>query len=184
MPHCLLGVTAAAGHCCRPSDCCLSNTADLHSGLCCPIWPSSVVTPCSWQLLLCFPSSCHCRRYAEGSQTPKLPSGTWNSAGDASAPFMCYILKGVSKPQYLSGVLTKSLFLISCVITCPLFLSSQNPTAQHLDLKTCARARRMTNTCKHPPPFPGRICCLAKLVLLTFFPFWAELSLRSFFSSE
>lgn len=88
-----------------------------------------MVTPCSWKILFCLPSSCHCHSYDNGSVAPKLPSSPWNSEQNASALFTCYMLKGVSKPQSLMGVLMKSLGLISYVIACPLSLASHNPTA-------------------------------------------------------
>lgn len=44
--HSLVGVIVAAGQGCHPSD-----TADPRSGLCCPIWQSTVVSSCSWQSL-------------------------------------------------------------------------------------------------------------------------------------
>lgn len=118
VPRCLLGVIAAAGHAATAWDCCPL------SGICCSIWPSAVVSPCPQQFLLCFPPGCHCHRYTEGSELPKLPSATWKNWGNDLAFFMCYTVKGVSKPQCLTEVLMKSTaLLISYIITCPFLIS-------------------------------------------------------------
>lgn len=72
----------------------------------------------------------------------KLPSGMWKSRRNASAPFICYFVKDVSKSQYLTEILMKILALpISYLITFPFLLfSSHNPTAWHIDLMTMHQA--------------------------------------------
>lgn len=56
----LLLVTAVS-----PLNCCCSDTAGPWSGLSCPIWGRTVVSPCSRQPLFCLSTSCHCHRYKE-----------------------------------------------------------------------------------------------------------------------
>lgn len=63
----------------------------------------------------------------KASRSPKLPGGMWKSRGNASDPFTCYFVKGVSKSQYLTGVLMKILVLpISYLITFPFLLFSSS----------------------------------------------------------
>lgn len=43
-------------------NCCASDTLGSLSQLCCPIWPSAVISHCSQKIALYLPPDCHCQR--------------------------------------------------------------------------------------------------------------------------
>lgn len=97
----LLLVTAVS-----PPICCFSDTAGPWSGLCCPIWGSAVVSPCSRQPVFCLSTSCHCHRYKE------VYPGACRKLGGMPLRFQM----SVSYRGFIVLFLSQSSLVLSCLV--------------------------------------------------------------------